>query len=138
MQELRIGTGLTTYRINDTCEVSVNPTDVFFIEGLYNIFDALDKRQETYQQQIDKGDHKVVFQAARAANDEIRSDINSLFGFDICKEVFGNLNVCALSDGMPLWANLLLAFVDLAGDSVEAQQKQRSARMEKYTSKYHR
>lgn len=138
MQELRIGTGLTTYRINDACEVSINPTDFAFIEGLYNVFDALRKRQEAYQQQLDKSDHKAIFQAARAANEEIRSDINSLFGFDICKEVFGPLNVCALSDGLPLWENLLLSFIDLAEDSVEAQQKQRSARMEKYTSKYHR
>ena len=41
MQNIKLDTGLQTYRINDACEVSFNPTDSGFVKRLYTAFDEL-------------------------------------------------------------------------------------------------
>ena len=69
MQELKISTGLVTYRLNDASEITINPTDSLFIEKLYTVFDDLDAKQDNYRVQISKaGANKAVFDIAREAN----------------------------------------------------------------------
>ena len=139
MQELKISTGLVTYRLNDACEITINPTDSLFIEKMYTVFDDLDAKQDNYRVQISKaGANKAVFDIAREANKELRDMLNEVFGFDICDAVFGEVSVYALADGVPLWANLLLALLDAIDESVSGELKKTSNRMLKYTSKYHK
>ena len=52
MTELNFSTGVKTYTVNETCEISFNPTDSFFVERLFNTFDALDKKQEEFRAQV--------------------------------------------------------------------------------------
>lgn len=139
MLQLNISTGLVTYKLNDACEITINPTDSLFIEKLYTLFDDLDAKQDDYRAQISKaGANKAVFGIAREANKELREMLNKVFGFDICGAVFGEVSVYALADGVPLWANLLLALLDTIDESVSGELKKTSNRMLKYTSKYHK
>lgn len=138
MQELNISTGLVTYRVNDACEVTINPTDVAFVEKLYSVFEELDKKQEEYKTEINAAEKREVFHVADRMNTELREMVNGVFGMDICSAVFGNMSVCAMADGLPLWANLLLGFMDVVDDSFINEQKKTSARITKYSSKYHK
>ncbi len=138
MQELNISTGLVTYKVNDACEVTINPTDVVFVEKLYDVFEALDEKQEAYKAEINAANKREVFKVARRMDEQLREMVNGVFGFDICTAVFGNMSVCSLADGLPLWANLLLGFMDVVDDSFISEQKKTSARITKYSSKYHK
>ena len=51
MNTLTFETGLVTYSLNGACEVRFNPTDSAFAQRLFTAFDALEQKQEGYQQQ---------------------------------------------------------------------------------------
>ena len=139
MKELSIGTGVVTYSLNGACEVSFNPTDSVFIEKLFNAFDTLDKRQESYKDEVSKNaDKRELFVIARKMDGEMREIINDVFDEDVCSALFGDMNVYALSDGLPVWANLMLTIMDEIDTTFAREQKATNPRISKYTKKYQR
>jgi len=139
MKELNFDTGIVTYNINGKCEVSFNPTDSAFVEKLFNSFDTLDQRQETYRAEVERlADKREIFQTARKMDGEMRDIINDLFGWDVCAAVFGHMNVYAMAGGLPVWANLLLTLMDEIDSGFAREQKATNPRIEKYMKKYHK
>lgn len=139
MKELKIATGVETYKLNDSVEVSFNPTDAAFGEKLFNAFDTLDKRQESYKAEVGKAEGKrELFDVVRKLDGEMRDIINDVFEFDVCNGLFGELNVYALAEGLPLWANLLFAIMDEMDETVMREKKAMNPRIAKYTKKYHK
>lgn len=138
MNDISISTGLVSYTVNGGCSVMINPTDIVFVEKLYSIFEALDEKQEAYKEELEKAEKREVFRVARKMDAELREMINEAFGTDICSAVFGNVSVCAMADGLPLWANLLLGFMDVVDSSFISEQRKTNSRLAKYTSKYHK
>lgn len=141
MEKINLGvnTGKVTYQINGGCELSINPTDSGFVERLFTAFDALDKKQEAYKTEVEKNANKrEVFEVARRMDEETRDIINETFGFDVCGAVFGGMNVYALADGLPVWANLMLAIMDEVDTTFAREQKATNPRIQKYTKKYHK
>lgn len=138
VKELQFDTGLVTYNINGAFELSFNPTDSAFVEGLFNTFDELDKKQEAYKAEIEKAEKREIFDIARKRDEEMREMIDAALGAPVCEAVFGGMNVYALADGLPVWANLLLAIMDEIDTSFAVNQKQTDARIRKYSAKYKR
>lgn len=137
MKELKIATGAETYRLNDCCEVVFNPTDSVFVEGLFRTFEALDKKQESYKNEIDRmTDKREIFRIAREQDKEMREMIDNLFGLPVCEDIFGSMNVYAMADGLPVWCNLMLALMDEVDTSFAREQKAINPRIKKYTDKY--
>lgn len=139
MKELNFDTGLVTYSINGKAEVVFNPTDSGFAERLFTAFDELDKKQEAYKTELDKTEGpKSFFAAVRRIDSEMRGIIDTVFETPVSEDVFGSLNTYALSEGLPVWANLLLAVMDEIDGSFVNEQKKTNPRIQKYTSKYHK
>lgn len=139
---LSISTGLKSYDFTDEngnvlCTVRFNPTDPGFAERLYDVFANLDKKDEEYHKQITSEEDPIkVFEVARKMDQEMRGMIDGLVGDGVCSAIFGNISVYAWSDGLPLWANLLLSIFDEM-DSALAREKQASdPRLKKYTKKF--
>lgn len=139
MPELKFDTGLVTYNLNGACEVSFNPTDSAFVERLFNTFDSLDKKQEAHKAEIEKvADKREIFDIARKHDAEMRAMIDETLGTPVCDALFGGMNVYALADGLPVWANLMLAIMDEIDTSFAREQKKTNPRIAKYTAKYHK
>lgn len=139
MQELNFSTGLVTYALNGASQVSFNPTDTAFVEKLFAAFDTLDKRQEAYKAEVERtADNRAIFDTARRMDGEMREIVNGVFGQDVCTPVFGGMNLYALADGLPVWANLMLAVMDEIDTSFAREQKAMNPRIEKYRRKYHK
>lgn len=137
--ELNFESGLNEYTLNGKVTVYFNPTDTRFAERLYTVFEALDKKQEQYKREIEQiGDKKEVFDIANARDAEMREMLNGIFETDVCTPLFGNMNVYALADGLPVWANLMFALMDKMETEFAAEQKRMNPRIEKYTKKYHK
>lgn len=139
MNGIRFETGLKPYSLNGAIDVFFNPTDVDFAQRVYRTFDDLDKKQEYYKEEVKKiaGTAKV-FDFARERDAEMRAMIDEVFNAPVCDAVFGKMNVYALADGLPVWCNLMLAVIDELDSGFAREQKATSARVQKYTSKYHK
>lgn len=139
MKELNFDSGLVTYSLNGKCEVSFNPTDSNFVERLFKTFDDLDKKQEVYRADVEKAsDSREVFEVARKCDAEMRAMVDEAMGTPVCDALFGDMNVYAMADGLPVWANLMLAIMDEIDTSFAKQKKLTDPRVAKYTSKYHK
>lgn len=143
MPEIRFSTGLQTYSLNGRCEVVFNPTDASFARRLYETFEELDKKQEAYRACLEAltadadGDGgKELFQVSAEMDREMRALLDGIFDRPICEELFGSMNVYAMAGGLPVWANLLLALLELTGDAFAKEQAQTNPALEKYLAKY--
>lgn len=137
MKELNFESGVETFNINGKVEVSFNPTDSNFVERLYNAFEDLDKKQEKYRAEVEKiANKKEIFEYARERDEEMRSIIDGLFGVPVCDALFGDMNVYAMSQGLPVWCNMMLAIMDEIDTTFSREQKATNPRITKYTRKY--
>lgn len=123
-----------------TCEFAFNPLDMGLSQRLFSAFERLDKMNENYKEEVQKNaDKREIFDIGQKMDQEMREIINSeVFGFDICTPLFGNLNLYALANGLPVWANLLFAMVDEMDTAYAREQKLTNPRLSKYTKKYHK
>lgn len=137
MNELKFETGLVTYSLNGKCEVSFNPGDGEFVERFCDCFEKIEKIQKEYNEKaapMDAG--KELFNLARERDAELRKTIDNLFSAPVCTSVFGDMSMCALADGFPVWLNLMLAITDEIEKNVGEAQQRADPRIEKYTAKY--
>lgn len=139
MKEIVFNTGVVEYSLNGKCSVCFNPTDTVFVKRIYDVFNALDEVQEKYKAAIEKmADKTEIFIISRKMDAEMRGMIDDVLGAGVCDAVFGELNVYAMADGLPIWVNLLLALMDELDTAVAREQKATNPRIAKYTKKYHR
>lgn len=139
MMELQVATGLQSYTINGTTEILFNATDSDFVERLFHVFYKVDGKQRHYQERVAKmSDNREVFAFMREVDAEIRQEIDGLFDAPVCAPVFGRMNVFALADGLPVWANLLLAILDQVDTTFAREQKATNPRIQKYTAKWNK
>ena len=139
MQELNIATGLKEYNINGKCKVLFNPTDLNFINRVFDAFNELDKKNEEYRKAVEnETDGVKIFKVAREMDADMRQMIDTALGCDVCSPVFGDISVYASADGLPLWANLLLAIIDEMDDAFAKEKKAANPRIKKYTDKFNK
>lgn len=138
MEKLTFDTGIKEYEVNGGEILRFNPSDSAFVGKLFNAFDSLDKKQEIYRAQIDSmKDKREIFEIAHKQDIEMRTIIDGVFG-PICDSLFGDMNVYAMADGLPVWCNFLLAIIDEVDTSFAREQKKTNPRIAKYTAKYHK
>ena len=141
MRELNIGSALETFKVhgvNGECEISFCPTDMYFVEKIYDIFDNLDERQSKLEQAMSKAEGRGIFAVARKADEEMRKAIDGLLGENTCSMIYGNTHIYASADGLPLWADFLLAILDSMEAANIREKAATNPRIAKYTSKYHK
>ena len=140
MRELSFSTGLETFKVNGGHEISFNPADVGFAEKLFDTFDRLAKRQDAgkLENQAYQNDGKKLFELARKRDEEMRQEIDDLFGEGTSAGVFGNLSTYAISDGFPIWANFLFAVIDTMDETIAVERAKSKPRVDTYLKKYKR
>lgn len=137
MAEIRFETGVVSFSVNDTVEISFNPTDSEIVEKIYSTFDELDKKQDAYKAEVERcANKREIFDIARRRDLEMREMIDNLFGKPICTQLFGSMNVYALADGLPVWCNLMLSIIDQIDTTFSRQQKLTNPRIKKYTERW--
>ena len=137
MKELNFESGLVTYSSNGASEVSFNPTDSNFVERLYTTVEELDRKQDEYKAQVEKlSDKREIFDYVHERDAEMRGMIDGLFATPVCDALFGNMNVYAIANGLPVWCNFLLAVMDEVDTTFAKEQKATNPRIAKYTAKY--
>ena len=137
MKELQFDTGLVTYKVNGTCEITFNPGDIGFVKKLFDLFDRLSSRQDTAEKESEKDvDGRKLFELTEKWDAEMRSDIDQLFGENVSRALFPQVSVLALAGGFPLWANFLVAIIDEIDGNLAQEEQKAGARVDKYMKKY--
>lgn len=138
MADIRFDTGLKEFTVNGGATISFAPTDMNFVEKVYTCLDNMDKKQEGYKAVADQTTDAAVFDLARQMDADAREEINAVFGKDVCSSVFGSLNLFTVADGLPVWANFMLALIDQLDGAFAEEKKKTNPRIAKYTAKYKR
>lgn len=137
MKELQFDTGLVTYKVNGSCEITFNPGDIGFVKKLFDLFDRLSGRQEESEKLNEEElDGKALFEITDRMDADMRAEIDGLFGEGICAALFPNISVFALAGGFPLWANFCMAIIDEIDSSLAQEEQNARARVDKYMKKY--
>lgn len=138
MADIRFDTGVKTFDINGRCEATFAPTDMTFIERVYTALEHMDAMQNKYKSVAEAANNAEVFALARTMDKEARDEINAVFEFEICEPLFGKMNVFTVADGLPVWANFLLAIIDQLEGEFAEEKKKTNPRIQKYTAKYNK
>lgn len=136
-RELTFATGLVTYTVNGGAQITFNPTDETFIKRFYECFDALDSMQADFERSSSSAEGFDGSLAVFSDFDvRIRELLDGLFGDGTCKALFGEMNSFALADGLPLWANFMLAIADEIAERFDDEHGRTQARMNEHNGKY--
>lgn len=130
MGVLNFQTGKKTYTVNDGCEISFDPTDIRFVNGLFDLFEKLEKQQSEQPQNPEN-----AFAYAAQRDRELRAQIDALFEEPVCEKIFGRTNVLSPAGGLPVAMNFLLALIDEVDAAAEEETKP-SAKVDAYIRKY--
>ena len=130
MGVLNFQTGKKTYTVNDGCEISFDPTDIRFVNGLFDLFEKLQKQQSEQPQNSEN-----AFAYAAQRDRELRAQIDALFEEPVCEKIFGRTNVLSPAGGLPVAMNFLLALIDEVDAAAEEETKP-SAKVDAYIRKY--
>lgn len=136
MKELNFSTGKQEYKINEAT-VYFNPTDVFFASRIADLFDKMDGLQQKYKGQVEASNGGAdTWRICRTIDSEMRKAVNDIFEADVADGIFGGVACYAVSEGLPVWANLALALMDEMDDSIVTEQKKTNPRLQHYLDKY--
>ena len=116
--------------------VDFNPADQGFAESLYGLVSKLGKIHEAKKKEYEaEQDLSARFEISMAEDAEMRKAVDFLFGDGFCNDVF-KARLFALSDGMTVIENFLIALLDEMDEAVTENLAKRDARIKKYTEKY--
>lgn len=137
--ELNINTGLVEYNLAGKVSVEFNPTDQTFAEKLYRTFEQLDEKQDEYKEKMEKAlGTEDMFTVGRELDAEMKKAINELFGKDVMTPLLGDMSAYAMADGLPVWANIILAILEVIDKTITDEMGKTASRIDKYTKKYHK
>lgn len=137
MMDLKIPTGVAEYDLNGKVKVHFNPTDSAFVERLTGAFPQLEGKEGAYKSRVaEEADLAAVLATARKADSDMRAVLDGLFDVPVCGALFGDMNVYAVADGLPVWCNLLLACLDVVYANMDGLEDGLKRRVESITARY--
>lgn len=136
MKNINTGAKVEEYNIDGKIVLRFNPADATFVKNFNAAFKALAEAQSELAEAAKNADDEAFFDASAATNTKLRGVLNDLFGEDICTPIWGTMDLTAISDGLPLWFNFMMALIDEIDVDMKNIKAVRSARLDKYTAKY--
>lgn len=136
---LNFDLGIKEYAVKGaTGEVLVrfNPTDANFAQRAYETFAELEKKQKERANVVKETDGEKAFEFTKKLDKEMREAIDALFGCELCKDLFGGMNLYSLAGGSPVWANFMTAIFNEFDDGIKRERYLVSEKAKKYTNKY--
>lgn len=136
MKNINTGAKVEEYNIDGKIVLRFNPADATFVKNFNAAFKALAEAQSELAEAAKNADDEAFFDASAATNTKLCGVLNDLFGEDICTPIWGTADLTALSDGLPLWFNFMMALIDEIDADMKSVKDVRSARLDAYLAKY--
>ena len=137
MKELNFSTGVVEMAVNGGRTIRFNPADVGFLENLYCLLGKIEAIGAEGKKKQDKTDDPAkLFDYAKSSEKRMRAEVDSMFGEGFCADVFQEVRLTALADGLTVIENFAFAIVDEMDESIQDNLTKRDGRIAKYTAKY--
>ena len=132
--DIQINTGAREFNLGGKVSVWFNPTDTTFLERMRDVFLQMQSKQEDIARRI--ADAEDVYEESRKIDAEMREALERVFGVDVVTPLIGDMNVYALADGLPIWAQILISTMDVIQKTVEEERNKSVQKIKEYTEKY--
>lgn len=132
--DIQINTGAREFNLGGKVSVWFNPTDTTFLERMRDVFLQMQSKQEDIARRI--ADAEDVYEESRKIDAEMRDALKNIFGVDVVTPLIGDMNVYALADGLPIWAQILISTMDVIQKTVEEERNKSVQKIKEYTEKY--
>lgn len=132
---LKFNDGFKEFAVNgdESRIVRFNPCDFAIVERTNASAKRLEKIEAKYKKAEDE--NTVDFEKISAECDsEIRSEINAVFGNDVCTPAFGDTNCLSLAGGSPIFDNFLNAMLDIVKKEIDKETSKSKKRIAVYTN----
>lgn len=138
MEELNFSTGVTEFKVNGGRVIRFNSADPGFLDTVCSLGMKLDAiRTDLSKKKADKSDDPAkVFDYERLCEKRMREAMDSVFGEGFSNDVFQELRLYAMADGLMLYENFIFSIMDKMDESICENLNQREGRIAKYTAKY--
>lgn len=137
MESLNFDLGVKTFSINDSYEISFNPSDWNFTQKIADTFEALSERQEKIESALKSVQNmREFFVTMEELDGEMREYIDRIFNKPLCENVFGDVNLYSIAGGAPVWFNFLISLWDTCDDNLTRESKVKNPKIAKYLDKY--
>lgn len=141
MEEVKLTSGIRRLPVIVDCQdtgrvVMFNSADQEFAEVLYALVHRIGEIHKAKNEQR-KAEPDILkkFEINRAEDQEMRAEVDAVFGEGFCADVF-QTRLFALSDGMTVVENFLFALLDELDESITANMAKRDSKIHRYTEKY--
>lgn len=139
MEKLSINRGIKEFEVAEGVTVAFNPADIGFISRLFSEFEGLTEKDKEWREKLkaEKDPHKVVelFEEGGAM---FANAIDNVLGEGVTAAFCGGVSVLAISEGLPIWALILLEIISKCDDNITAQMQAENPKLKKYIEKYGR
>lgn len=137
MAEIVFETGVQEFKVNGGRTIRFNPADTGFAETLYGVIAKINTiDEETRKKRETTTDYAKIFDYNRSADKRMREVVDAVFGEGFCDDVFGDIRLVALADGLSVVENFAFAVLDQMDAGITDNLAKRDARIAKYTAKY--
>lgn len=137
MNTLKLETGIETFDLNGKCEVSFNPSDMDFLNRVFQAFTELEKINTDTQAKISGVEGFEEIHALATEGDKaMRPIIDGVFGVPVCDAVFETNVTARTKDGIPIWAAFLMQIIDVCDANIDGMDARASKKVKAYTDKY--
>ena len=104
------------FTLNGKVKVSFDLSDPDLAQRFREAVHGMKRKQGEYTAKIkNTSDVHKFFDISREHDAEMRALIDGVLGESVCNKLFGDMNVCALSCGSPVWVNLMMAVGNAIG-----------------------
>lgn len=133
---LKFNDGFKEFAVNgdESRIVRFNPCDFAIIKRLNDSVKKLDQIEEKYKNAKDN-DADNFEKISSECDADIRSEINAVFGSDVCTPAFGQVNCLSPAGGTPIFENFLNAMIPIIKTQTDKEISKSKKKITEYTSK---
>lgn len=135
MGDLSYGAGKRAYTLNGGETIHFDPCDSEFANKVVVAIRNCHNIQNNFHKEpfADLDEQLACIQKMNA---DIRAEIDKAFGEPVCDKACYGSSPIAISDGLPVWMNFLMAVIDEVDANMPEGEKRTRVRIQQYMDKY--
>lgn len=117
-------------------EVAFNPTDVFFLERVYDACEKIAAKADEREREPEPTGNANRWETYHRFDEEVRAVLDELLNAPVCDTCFSGCWMFAYNGDVPLWLSIVLWIADEMYDAGMSAENRAMRRIRQYENKY--